>query len=153
MHLRNLLILFPFAGNAVAASDPGLKLVYFKQASIRATYFIGSSSNWNFDPHAMDREDVLPMLARDVFCTMAWSWYDEGFWWFSKLANGSYIALGNYIFRFAALTMFGNPEHPDNWGIWKTPEITVLPFQSVRLEAIATFANTVKHENATGQLP
>ena len=32
--------------------------------------------------------------------------------------------------RFAALRPFGTPEHSDNWDVWETPDITVLPLPS-----------------------
>ena len=48
--------------------------------------------------------------------------------WFGRLANGSQIALGSYQMRIAALRPFStNPQSSDNWDIYTTPEITILP--------------------------
>lgn len=61
-----------------------------------ATFHSGSGTAWAFDPGAMDREDVIPFPARDVFRNTNWGWEEHSFWWMGKLANGSYIAPGNY---------------------------------------------------------
>lgn len=31
--------------------------------------------------------------------------------------------------RFAALTPFGDPKEADGWHVWKTPDITIRPYQ------------------------
>ncbi|KAK1993346.1 subtilase [Colletotrichum falcatum] len=48
-------------------------------------------------------------------------------WWLGKLADGSQIKPGKYRWRIAALKPFGNPKASDNWDIFETPEIEVLP--------------------------
>ncbi|KAL9942163.1 hypothetical protein ACHAQF_007360 [Verticillium nonalfalfae] len=48
--------------------------------------------------------------------------YDKReYWWFGKLANGTKIADGEYVLRFAALVPFGRPEAADNWDAWTLP--------------------------------
>ncbi|OLN97148.1 Minor extracellular protease vpr 2 [Colletotrichum chlorophyti] len=94
-------------------------------AATYSTYAAGFS---NFDPATMDKEKVLPFPLRGIERTTSWSELTDRFWWLGKLANGSYIAPGNYTIRFAALTPFSNPNHSDNWDIWTTPQITVLPY-------------------------
>ncbi|KZL64377.1 minor extracellular protease vpr [Colletotrichum incanum] len=48
-------------------------------------------------------------------------------WWLGKLADGSQIKPGKYKWRIAALKPFGNPKASDNWEIYETPVIEVLP--------------------------
>ncbi|TDZ25539.1 Minor extracellular protease vpr [Colletotrichum orbiculare MAFF 240422] len=48
-------------------------------------------------------------------------------WWLGKLADGSRIEPGRYKMRIAALKPFGNPTASDNWQVYQTPEIEVLP--------------------------
>jgi len=31
--------------------------------------------------------------------------------------------------RFAALVPFGIPDRSDNWHVWDTPQITILPYE------------------------
>lgn len=50
---------------------------------------------------------------------------DMQFWWLGGLANGSQIAPGSYVFRFAALVPFGNPSLSDDWSTY-TSGFTVL---------------------------
>ncbi|KAH8900337.1 subtilisin-like protein [Thozetella sp. PMI_491] len=50
---------------------------------------------------------------------------EMAFAWLGQLANGSQIASGNYMMRFAALRPFGTPSHGDNWDVWRTPVITI----------------------------
>lgn len=45
---------------------------------------------WYFDPDRMDKEDTIPFPIMRVPRGFA------SYWWFGKLANGSYIAPGNY---------------------------------------------------------
>ncbi|KAJ5012814.1 Minor extracellular protease vpr [Colletotrichum sp. SAR 10_99] len=51
-------------------------------------------------------------------------------WWLGKLADGSQIKPGKYQMRIAALVPFGNPKASDNWEIYETPVIEVLPLPS-----------------------
>ncbi|KAB5586270.1 subtilisin-like serine protease [Coniochaeta sp. 2T2.1] len=94
-----------------------------------ATYFVDSDSYWAFDPSFMDKEAVIPFPLSYLPRTSTWSYYSQAFWWFGKLANGSYIAPGDYTIRFAAQIPFSDPEHSDNWDIWDTPQITILPYK------------------------
>ncbi|KAF6839147.1 serine endopeptidase [Colletotrichum musicola] len=94
-------------------------------AATYSTYSAGAST---FDPVTMNKEKVLPFPIRGIERTTSWSELTDRFWWFGKLANGSYIAPGNYSIRFAALTPFSDPAESDNWDIWQTPQITILPY-------------------------
>ncbi|KAM0321539.1 hypothetical protein ACHAQA_010029 [Verticillium albo-atrum] len=48
--------------------------------------------------------------------------YDKNeYWWFGKLANGTKIADGEYVLRFAALVPFGQPGVANNWDAWTVP--------------------------------
>lgn len=103
-----------------------------------STYSVGAST---FDPATMDRDKVLPFPIRGIERTTSWSELTDRFWWLGKLANGSYIAAGNYTYlspkkfltlfdsmRFATLTPFSEPSESGSWDIWKTPQITILPY-------------------------
>ncbi|KAF5518304.1 Minor extracellular protease vpr [Colletotrichum aenigma] len=90
-----------------------------------STYSVGAST---FDPATMDRDKVLPFPIRGIERTTSWSELTDRFWWLGKLANGSYIAAGNYTMRFATLTPFSEPSESGSWDIWKTPQITILPY-------------------------
>jgi hypothetical protein len=61
-----------------------------------ATYFLDSGSAWAFDPSYMDKENVVSFPLTDLFRTSTLNYQSQAFWWFGKLANGSYIAPGNY---------------------------------------------------------
>lgn len=55
-----------------------------------ATTFRDADLYWYFDPDRMDREDTIAFPIERV---------PRGyniFWWFGKLANGTYIEPGNY---------------------------------------------------------
>ncbi|KAH8879495.1 subtilisin-like serine protease [Thozetella sp. PMI_491] len=93
-----------------------------------ATYWLYSDYYANFNPATMDKEDTVPFPLIDLDRTGQYHYYSQGFWWFGKLGNGSYISPGNYTMRFAGLIPFSDPDHSDNWHIWKTPEITILPY-------------------------
>ena len=54
------------------------------------------AGGWAFDEGSMDRDLVLPMPDVNVFRNTGWNWYEHSYWWLGKLANGSYIAPGNY---------------------------------------------------------
>ncbi|KAL7951248.1 peptidase S8/S53 domain-containing protein [Trichoderma barbatum] len=80
---------------------------------------------WYYDPSRMDKEQTasFPMMR-----------VPRGYakhWWFGKLANGSYIAPGNYTLRFAALRPYGNPNISDHWDVMRLPvrSIQVLPYK------------------------
>lgn len=90
-----------------------------------ATYWNSSGEYWAFDPSWQDKEATTAFPVLGVPRTGIWSGNKQEWWWFGKLANGSYIRPGNYTFRFAALTPFSNPDHSNNWDIWDTPQVTV----------------------------
>ncbi|KAH0428810.1 serine endopeptidase [Colletotrichum camelliae] len=90
-----------------------------------STYSVGAST---FDPATMDRDKVLPFPIRGIERTTSWSELTDRFWWLGKLANGSYIATGNYTMRFATLAPFSDPSESGSWDIWNTPQITILPY-------------------------
>ncbi|KAK0710766.1 subtilisin-like serine protease [Lasiosphaeris hirsuta] len=94
-----------------------------------ATYWLESDYYWGFDPSTMDKEATVPFPLGLLTRTSSWNWYEQGFWWFGKLANGTYIAPGNYTMRFAAQIPFSEPAHSDNWHVWETPQITILPYK------------------------
>ncbi|KAK2040381.1 subtilisin-like protein [Colletotrichum somersetense] len=87
-----------------------------------------AGSSLNFDPAMMHREKVSPFPTQGIERTTTWSELTDRFWWLGKLANGSYIAPGNYTMRFAALVPFSNPQHSNSWDVWRTPTITILPY-------------------------
>ncbi|KAL0933866.1 subtilase [Colletotrichum truncatum] len=93
--------------------------------------YIGSAASWVgsgdvavFDPATYDPNETFTYPITDVSRNTATSYHEH--WWFGKLGNGTQIAPGNYTIRFAALRPFGNPEHADNWDVYKTPQIQVL---------------------------
>ncbi|OLN85320.1 Minor extracellular protease vpr 5 [Colletotrichum chlorophyti] len=48
-------------------------------------------------------------------------------WWLGRLADGTQIKPGKYKMRIAALRPFGSPKASDNWQVYETPVIEVLP--------------------------
>ncbi|KAI9151410.1 Minor extracellular protease vpr [Paramyrothecium foliicola] len=92
-----------------------------------ATYSPYASGYSNFNNNTMDRERVLPFPMLNLERTTSYDPITRRIWWLGKLANGSYIAPGKYHMRFAARLPFSNPNHTDNWDIWETPLIEVLP--------------------------
>ena len=65
-----------------------------------ATYWVESDYYWGFDPEVMDKEVTVPFPLELLTRTSSWNWYDQGFWWFGKLGNGSYIGPGEYRYVF-----------------------------------------------------
>ncbi|KAK3312914.1 peptidase S8/S53 domain-containing protein [Apodospora peruviana] len=100
-----------------------------------ATYYFNQSTSV-FDPASLSKEDVntfpLTRLPRTVYhnSTSGQTFEDTyHFMWFGKLSGGgSYITPGNYTMRLAALAPFGDPKKSADWTVWKTPDITVLPY-------------------------
>ncbi len=61
-----------------------------------ATYFLDSDRNWNRYPGVMDKNRTIPFpLTRLIRTSISYE-YEQAFFWFGKLANGSYIAPGDY---------------------------------------------------------
>jgi len=94
-----------------------------------ATYWLESDYYWGFDPTTMDKDATVPFPLELLTRTSSWNRYDQAFWWLGRLGNGSYIGPGEYKIRFAALLPFGDPSKSDNWDVWQTPAITVLPYK------------------------
>ncbi|EHL00982.1 putative Minor extracellular protease vpr [Glarea lozoyensis 74030] len=95
--------------------------------------YIGSATAWNpapgpgfFDPATDDENDLVAFPLRQMSRTILGRSGLE-LWWLGKLANGTQIAPGKYKMRFAALVPFGTPQNADNWDVYQTPAITVLP--------------------------
>ncbi|CAI6093329.1 unnamed protein product [Clonostachys chloroleuca] len=93
-----------------------------------ATTFRDADMFWYFDPKRMDKEDTIP------FPIMRVPRGYGSYWWFGKLANGSYIRPGNYTMRFAALRPYGNPNLTDHWDVMGQDALSfeVLPMNTTR---------------------
>lgn len=83
-------------------------------------------TNWDFfDPEeGHDPEDTISFplidMPRDDGRLLETTHY-----WFGKLANGSQIAEGTYVMRYATLKPFSAPGVSDSWEVYESPEITV----------------------------
>ncbi|KAM0324609.1 hypothetical protein ACHAQA_007997 [Verticillium albo-atrum] len=100
-----------------------------------ATSFRDSLRHNYFDPSVHNKEDTIAFpiraLSRSIQSGGSALGVDRHkFFWLGKLANGTYIAPGTYTMRFAALRPLGLREKSNDWDIWETPEITVLPLPS-----------------------
>ncbi|KAK8097110.1 peptidase S8/S53 domain-containing protein [Apiospora kogelbergensis] len=97
-----------------------------------AAIYAHSGQSWAFDPASEDKEDTIPLPMFDLIRGDMPTYQNAySLWWFGKLANGTYIAPGDYYWRIAALIPFAEPSHSDNWDIWDlegVPYITVLPY-------------------------
>lgn len=98
--------------------------------------YVGSATSWSeasgsvvFDPSKDDVNDLLSLplnnIPRDISGV-----YGTELWWLGRLANGTQISPGKYKMRFAALFPFGEPTHSDNWDVFQTPGIEVLPLKT-----------------------
>ncbi|KAJ4326673.1 hypothetical protein N0V84_002899 [Fusarium piperis] len=54
------------------------------------------------------------------------------YWWFGKLANGTKIARGEYVLRFAVLVPFGRPEVVDDWDAFVVPFKVTGEYKSLK---------------------
>ncbi|KAH7303927.1 minor extracellular protease vpr [Stachybotrys elegans] len=92
--------------------------------------FVGAATSFDYqsspnfpivDPETDDLNMIwsFPMynLPRDVAIQA---------WWLGKLADGTQIKPGKYVFRVAALAPFGNPRASDNWHVWLTQQFEVV---------------------------
>ncbi|KAI9164076.1 minor extracellular protease vpr [Paramyrothecium foliicola] len=93
--------------------------------------FVGSATSFDYmqmppfppiiDPEAVDINITwsfpISNLPRDVPVQA---------WWLGKLADGTQIKPGKYVFRVAALAPYGNPRAADNWHVWLTKEIEIV---------------------------
>ncbi|KAK7997300.1 hypothetical protein PG989_005340 [Apiospora arundinis] len=95
-------------------------------------YYSGLGSNgWGYDPNLYNDTDVTVPFPVPLSRGDAWTSREATFWWFGKLANGSYIAPGDYYWRIAALYPFGDPKQSDEWHVWNmngVEYITVTPY-------------------------
>ncbi|KAK7956323.1 serine endopeptidase [Apiospora aurea] len=95
-------------------------------------YYAGLGSNgWGYDPGLYNDTDVTVPFPVPLSRGDAWTGKESTFWWFGKLANGSYIAPGDYYWRIAALYPFGDPKQSDEWHVWNlngVEYITVAPY-------------------------
>ncbi|KAI9148490.1 Minor extracellular protease vpr [Paramyrothecium foliicola] len=97
--------------------------------------FVGSAAVWDirltggryeFDP-AVDNADDFTVLPIKNQARSLPSMPGLDLWWFGRLANGTQITPGRYRWRIAALKPFGDRLAADNWDVYETPEIVVLP--------------------------
>ncbi|KAF4814461.1 Minor extracellular protease vpr [Colletotrichum siamense] len=91
--------------------------------------FVGSATSWNgtassswFIPGEDSEDDIFtfPLYTQP-------GGRNGIYYWLGRYANGSQVLPGSYTFRIAALRPFGVREVAEDWDIWKTPAITVLP--------------------------
>ncbi|KAJ5020048.1 Minor extracellular protease vpr [Colletotrichum sp. SAR 10_99] len=91
--------------------------------------FVGSATSWNgtassswFIPGEDSEDDIFsfPLYTQP-------NGRNGIYYWLGRYANGSQVLPGSYTFRIAALRPFGVREVAEDWDIWKTPAITVLP--------------------------
>ncbi|KAK1978215.1 subtilase [Colletotrichum cereale] len=93
--------------------------------------FLGSVAS--FDVYNTPNYPVFDPATDSVNNTISYPLQDQSrdtpyeSWWLGKLADGSQIKPGKYKWRFAALKPFGNPKASDNWDIFESPEIEILP--------------------------
>ncbi|KAI1498699.1 peptidase S8/S53 domain-containing protein [Biscogniauxia marginata] len=89
--------------------------------------YVGSATSYNkssawFTPGESSEDDIFPFPLYDQPRSK-----QRIFLWLGRLSNGSQIQPGSYKWRIAALKPFGIREVADDWDIWGTPDITVLP--------------------------
>ncbi|WYZ46658.1 hypothetical protein EsH8_IX_000883 [Colletotrichum jinshuiense] len=93
--------------------------------------FVGSATSWNgtaasswFIPGQDSEDDIFSLPLYTQPRGRAGTYY-----WLGRFANGSQILPGSYKFRIAALRPFGVSEASQDWDIWETPIVTVLPLE------------------------
>ncbi|KAK8127723.1 serine endopeptidase [Apiospora sp. TS-2023a] len=95
-------------------------------------YYAGQGSGgWGYDPTLYNDQNVTVPFPVPLSRGDPWAGKDSAFWWFGKLANGSYIAPGDYYWRIAALYPFGDPRQSNEWHVWNmngVEYITVTPY-------------------------
>ncbi|KAL0939944.1 serine endopeptidase [Colletotrichum truncatum] len=92
-----------------------------------ATNFIYADSLGYYSEDIHTPDDVVPFPIHVVTRNTKTSFPRHTYIWLGKLANDSNIAPGQYQMRFAALKPFGVPQEANDWDVFKTPVITVLP--------------------------
>lgn len=82
--------------------------------------YVGSATSWTkarleqpFIPGKDDAEDTFDFPLLGV-TRIVDGWNPVTYAWLGKLANGTQIAEGRYVMRFAALKPFGTPKVSDN---------------------------------------
>ncbi|OJD34120.1 serine endopeptidase [Diplodia corticola] len=95
--------------------------------------YVGAATSWNdaessstFDPATQNASDVFAFPIYDIIRNAPTETSYRSFWWFGRLANGSDIAPGSYVMRFAALLPFGERAESAGWDVWQAPGIEVL---------------------------
>ncbi|TDZ38013.1 Subtilisin E [Colletotrichum spinosum] len=96
--------------------------------------YIGSATSWTgaagsstFNPARHNANDTFALPVTDQGRNaLTTGGFTTSYWWFGKMADGSYIAPGNYTMRFAVLLPFADPTDHANWkGL--TARFTILP--------------------------
>lgn len=92
--------------------------------------YVGSVAAWSlgnavFNPAINNPEQTFSFPLRNAGRHVDLGGQFNRYSWFGKLANGTQIAEGRYVFRFALLKPFGRPEAADNWEVYRTPGIEV----------------------------
>lgn len=82
----------------------------------------GGNSVAVFDPDLYDPDETFSFPIQDTFRNVAET---TRYYWFGKLGNGTQIANGKYVVRFAALKPFGNAKASDAWEVYGPHEIEV----------------------------
>ncbi|KAG7126932.1 hypothetical protein HYQ44_000652 [Verticillium longisporum] len=97
--------------------------------------FVGSVAAWSFiggdlmfTPDSDAAWEIFRFPLINVPRTMS-NILPSEFSWFGELGNGTQIAPGRYRMRVASLRPFGNRAAADNWDVFETPEIEVLPLR------------------------
>ncbi|KAL0933784.1 serine endopeptidase [Colletotrichum truncatum] len=97
--------------------------------------FIGAATSWTgadtrpyIDPGEDDPNDLITLPIRDMPRHIS-GLPGTQLWWLGRLANGTQIPPGTYKMRIAALMPFGNPKASDNWDVYETPAIDILPLE------------------------
>ena len=97
--------------------------------------YVGAATSWSgatpdgfFNSTTDSAADVITLPQVDLPRSLVGA-YGVELWWLGRLANGTQIAPGTYNMRIAALSPFGDPTHADNWDVYKTPTIEVLPLK------------------------
>lgn len=92
-----------------------------------ATSWAGASSGKQFINATVDNtENLISLPTKDVPRSIVGA-YGVRLWWLGQLADGKKIPPGKYKMRFAALLPFGDPQKSDDWDVYETPLIEVLP--------------------------
>ena len=75
--------------------------------------YVGSAATWNaqsgisFNPAKHDQEDTTAFpLTEQARNAVVKGGYTSDWWWFGKLANGSYVVPGNYTCVFSSFSSF-----------------------------------------------